>query len=347
MSEPLLPVGKLPPELLVRLLANAPTDDPRLVVGPGPGIDCAVLDMGDEYLVFKSDPITFAADEIGWYLVQVNANDIVTTGARPRWLLVTLLLPEGATTASTAQTIMAQVCDACRELDIVVLGGHTEITHGLARPLAVGTMIGSVAPDRLVTPRGARPGDAVLLTKGVPIEGTAVLAREFPDILARILSRDALEEAQGYLYEPGISVVRDAEVALASGTVTAMHDPTEGGLAAALWELAEVCGHTLLVDKESILVPDLAVTVCAAFDLDPLATLASGALLLTTPADDVAGICDGLEDQGITCAQIGTVASGPIAVYAAANGERRLMRRPDRDELGRAYEQPVTSATVT
>ncbi len=231
-----LPLGKLPPELLTKIIAKAPISDPRVVLGPGIGLDCAVVDMGDSFLVFKSDPITFATDEIGWYAVQINANDIATTGATPRWFLVTALLPEGETMAEGVAEISQQLFRACQDLGISLIGGHTEITYGLDRPIIVGTMIGEAAKDWLVTPRGCQPGDRILLTKGVPIEGTVILAREFPDRLEGILTEAEIQEASDYLYDPGISVLKDAKIALQTGEVTAMHDPTEAGLAGAIWD---------------------------------------------------------------------------------------------------------------
>jgi hypothetical protein len=178
-----LPVGKLPPALLESLLRLAPTTHPDLLVGPGIGLDCAVIDQGDRLLVCKSDPVTFVTEDPGRYLVRVNANDVATTGAVPRWLMVTLLLPEGRADYAMAERIMGQIGEACRGLGITLVGGHTEVTHGLAHPVAVGALLGEVDRDRLVTPRGARVGDRVLLTKGVPIEGTAILAGEFGDRL--------------------------------------------------------------------------------------------------------------------------------------------------------------------
>ena len=333
----ILPVGKLPVELLARFLDQVPIQDPRVVVGPGIGLDCAVVDMGDTFLVIKSDPITFAGDQIGWYLVQVNANDIATTGARPRWLLVTLLLPEGQTTAELVEQISRQINSACQEIGVWVIGGHTEITHGLARPIVVGTMIGEVAPDSLVTPRGASPGDRLLLTKGVPIEATAILAREFPDRLAPALSPAELEEAGNFLYNPGISVLRDARVAMQAGRVTAMHDPTEGGLAAALWELAQACGHSLVVDPAAVPVPPLSARICQALDLDPLAAIASGALLLAAPAEDAPKIRRTLEAEGIVCAEIGAVEAGPATVRQITASGRQPWPHPARDEIARVY----------
>ena len=335
MSEP-LPVGKLPADLLRPLLAKAPQDDARILLGPRVGVDCAVLDFGDRLLVLKSDPITFATTDIGWSLVQVNSNDIATTGATPRWLLVTALLPEGSTTAELVEQIAGQVYDACAASGISVIGGHTEITYGLERPILAGTLIGEVEREGLVTPEGMRPGDRLLLSKGVPIEATAILANEFAGRLADVLNEEELARAQNFLHDPGISVLREAQIALAAGQVTAMHDPTEGGLQTALWELAEAGQKRLLIDLDAVPVPPLSARICAAFDLDPLATIASGALLLTAPEEDAPRILAALAEAGIACSAIGRVENGPAAALDA--GTRRPLPRPDQDEIGHVYE---------
>ena len=333
-----LPLGKLPPDLLAQLLAQAPISDPRVLLKPGIGLDCAVIELGDTLLVFKSDPITFATDEIGWYLVEVNSNDIATMGATPRWLMVTMLLPEGKTTADLVNQINQQLVTACRGKDISLIGGHTEITYGLERPILIGTLIGEVTRERLVTPQGMNVGDRILLTKGIPIEGTAILAREFPERLHDVLSETELQQAQNFLTEPGISVLRDAQIAVAAGQVTAMHDPTEGGLAGALWELAEASGRSLNIDPAAIPIPDLALRVCTAFGLDPLATIASGALLLTVTAVTAPQVQLALAAAGIVCVQIGEVVAGETAVWQTTTSSRVLLPRPKRDEIGRVYE---------
>ncbi|HJW91574.1 MAG TPA: AIR synthase family protein [Anaerolineales bacterium] len=333
-----MPVGKLPAELLAALLALAPVSDPRLVLGPGIGVDCAVIDYGSRMLVFKSDPITFASDEIGWYAVQVNANDIVTTGAEPRWFLMTLLLPQGKSTAEQVEVISKQVFAACREMGVDVIGGHSEITYGLDRPILVGTLIGEVERDRLVTPRGIKPGDRVLLTKGVPIEATAILARERPERLRGALSEAELVEAQAFLRQPGISVRREARAAMQAGRVTGMHDPTEGGLLTALWEMAEASQSTLIFDPQAVPVPPLSSRICQVFGIDPLAAIASGALLLTAPPDDANAIQATLEAQGMRCTQIGEVQAGAPAVWQQTGAGKQPARRPERDEIARVFE---------
>lgn len=337
MNKP-FPLGKLPPEFLSQILKQAPCDDPRVILGPGIGLDCSVVEVGETCLVFKSDPITFASDEIGWYAVQVNANDIVTTGATPRWFLVTSLFPAERTTSVDVARIAGQLFEACRALGISVIGGHTEITYGIDRPIIAGTMIGEVPRDALITPQGAVPGDHVLLTKGVPVEGTAILAREFPDKLADFCAPDEIQAASAYLYDPGISVVKDARIAVQAGKITAMHDPTESGVAGALWELAEACGHTLVIDPQAIPISLISMKICAAFEINPLATIASGALLLTCPPGDALLVCKALQAEGIHCVEIGNIEAGPPQVWQEISETRTLLPYPQRDEIARVFE---------
>jgi hydrogenase maturation factor len=189
-----------------------------------------------------------------------------------------------------------------------------------------------------VTPRGIRPGDRVLLTKGVPVEATAILAREFPERLHRSLSQAELEAAQAFLRRPGISVQREARAAVQAGQVTGMHDPTEGGLLTALWELAEASGCSLVFDPRAVPVPAISRRVCLAFEIDPLAAIASGALLITAPADAVETIQGAVEAQGIRCTQIGEVHAGAPQVWQETQSGRQLVRRPERDEIARVFE---------
>jgi hydrogenase maturation factor len=334
-----LPLGKLPLPLLRNLINRNPLQDPDVLLGPGIGMDCAVIDVGGRLLVLKSDPITFATDHIGWYVVQVNANDLATTGAIPRWFLATILLPENLTTEALVLEIDAEIHQACRKIGVEVIGGHTEITYNLDRPIVTGTLIGEIAPGRLITPQGASPGDRLLLTKSVPIEATAILAREFPDRLERVLPISQLQQASQYLHDPGISVLRDAQIATGAGNVTAMHDPTEGGLAAALWELAEASGHSISFDPVRVPITPLSRNICQIFDLDPLAAIASGALLLTVSLEDAEAISTALKSADIQCTEIGAVEVGPPDVWVQTAGGRTLLIRPERDALAALFEK--------
>lgn len=333
-----LPLGKIHPDLLMRIISNAPSSDPRLILGPGIGMDCAVLQLEDTCLVFKSDPITFTTNEIGWYAVQINANDIATTGAIPRWFLVTTLFPEEHTTEQTVEEISNQVFNACRTLGISVIGGHTEVTYGIDRPIIAGTMIGEVPRDKLITPKGASPGDRVLLTKGIPIEGTAIIAREFSGELQKYCTDAEIQTASNYLHMPGISVLQDAKLAAQAGRVSAMHDPTEGGLSGALWELAEACQHTLVIDPQAVIISPLSGKICRAVGVDPMGTIASGALLLTCPPVDSEKICQALGDENILCTEIGSVVDGPPQALAFTSFGTVTLPRPERDEIARLFE---------
>lgn len=329
-----LPVGKLSPAFLKRLLAQVPTADEQVLVGPGVGLDCAVIDLGQTCLVLKSDPITFASEAIAWYAVQVNANDIAVFGAEPRWLLATLLLPEGAARESEVEKIMEDLLQACQPLGISLVGGHTEVTYGLPRPILVCTLVGEVLRQDLVTPRGAQAGDSLLLTKGVPIEATAILAREFPEDLSGVLEPADLAAARNFLHNPGISVVREARLARSAGDVHAMHDPTEGGLLGALWELAQASGKRLQVDLEAVPVPPLSRRICSHLGIDPFSAIASGALLLSVSAVSAETITTSLSKAGIQCSVIGNVLEGAPAV-TGMNGNP--LPQPERDELARWF----------
>ena len=299
------PVGKLDPALLSDLLARNPIGDSRVLVGPGVGEDAAVIDFGDTCLVAKTDPITFATDEIGWYAVHVNANDIATMGARPRWFLASLLLPEGHTDRALTERIYADLLDACRALGVSLVGGHTEITYGLPRPVVVGQMLGEVPRDRLVHGQSLCPGDKLLLTKGIAVEGTAIMARERHAHLKGRVDATLLARAANYLHDPGISVVAEALAAADGEGVKAMHDPTEGGLATGVWELAERGSVGVRVVLGSIPVFEETRVLCQEFGLDPMGLIASGALLIVTTPEAAEDVAQRVRATGQVCSEIG------------------------------------------
>ncbi len=335
---PSLPIGKLPTELLSALLSQLSHSDPRVVVGPGIGQDAAVIDMGDHYLVAKTDPITFATDDIGWYSVNVNANDIACMGAQPKWFMVSALLPSGRADAAMAERIFVQITEACAALGIALVGGHTEITFDLNRPILVGAMLGEVAKDKLVTSRGARVGDVVLLTKAVPLEGTALIAREKGDDLKkRGFSDDFLARAKNLLRVPGISVVREALIAAEAGAATAMHDPTEGGLATGLYELAQASHVGLAVDGDAIPCSQEGIELCGAYGLDPLGVVASGSLLLTTPAEKAKALKRRFRNAAVECTAIGRVVPAKEGLTITRGGVVDRLPRFPVDEIARLF----------
>lgn len=335
MSDTPLPVGKLDARQLRRLLGAIECHDPSVVLGPGIGRDVAVIDNGAEgYLLAKTDPVTFATDAIGYYVVNVNANDIATSGGSPRWFLATALLPENTATEAMVAEIFDQITTACGDLGVTLIGGHTEITYGLHRPIVVGQMLGEVSRDGLITPEGLRVGDAIIVTKAVPLEGTALIAREKTGELASAgLAGDSLQRCARMLFDPGISVVADARIAVAAGEVHAMHDPTEGGLSTGLWELAEAAGVGLHIDADAIPVLDEGRAICEHYGIDPLGLIASGSLLIGCAPADAEGITGALSEQGIRAAVIGHATPADAGVQLLRDGVPGPMPRYDQDEL--------------
>jgi len=338
---PGLPAGKLPVELLRELLArygSGAAGDPRVVLGPGIGEDAAVIDFGDRALVAKTDPITYATDEIGWYAVHVGANDVACCGATPRWFLACVLLPEAEATADLAEAIFAQIDGACRNLGVSLCGGHTEIVPGLPRPTVVGHTLGEVARGAHVTTAGARPGDRLILTKGIAIEGTAILAREKADVLRAVLPDAELDRCTAMLHEPGISVVRDAQLAIEAGGVRALHDPTEGGLVTGLWELAEAARVGLTVDEDRLPVLPQCRAVCEQLRLDPLGLIASGCLLIAAEPDRADAIVERLQSEGIAATIIGeAVPPERGCSLRTPDGSLRPLPTFARDEIARLF----------
>jgi len=331
------PTGKLPLEDLSRLLARYTREDPSLIVTPGIGRDATVISFGDRYLVAKTDPITFATDQIGWYGVNINANDIAAMGGTPRWFLATLLLPEGQTGPKEVEEIFAQISGACGELGIILCGGHTEITYGLGRPILVGQMLGEVEKDKLVSPDKIRVGDEIILTKGIAIEGTALIAREWKSLRDRFGDGE-IRQCRNLLRSPGISVVREARIASEVAAVHAMHDPTEGGLATGLRELADAAGVGMRVEMDQIPVLPETALLCEKLKLHPLGLLASGAMLIVVAPTDSEKVIWALEKAGISASVVAKVWEREKGVKLADRGKVFDLPSFARDEVARLFE---------
>jgi len=330
-------IGKFPPQLLERMLQKTGISDPRLLLGPGLGEDAAVIDLGETLLVAKSDPITFATDRIGWYAVQVNANDVACTGGTPRWFLATLLVPESFT-EDQAEDLYTQVLDACTAINVTLIGGHSEITYGIDRPIVSGTMLGEVTKEGLIRTGGAQEGDSIVVTKGIAIEGTALLALERPDDLRKAsVPESTITQSTQLLDNPGISVILDAQTACTSAQVHSMHDVTEGGLVTGLREVAAASGLGVAIEEGSVPVLPTTAEVCEALGLNPLGLLASGALIITLPPEDVPSLLSSLEKKGVDAWEIGVMMAAEEGfVSIGREGEVELATFA-RDELARYF----------
>ena len=318
----ILPVGKLPGELLGRFIDAYGSSDPTVLVGPGIGGDAAAINLGETTLVVKSDPITFANASPAQYLVDVNANDLACLGATPRWMMVTALLPVG-TRENGVEAHFRELRDVCVERGVSLVGGHTEVTSAVSRPILVGVLLGEARQGALLRPGGARPGDVLLVTKALALEGTALMARELGDRLVDAVGPDVVARAATLLADPGISVVPEAMAVLDAGGVTALHDPTEGGLATGVRELALAAGCGAAVDRDAVPVLPETAAIAAALQLDPLGMLASGSLLIAAEAatvDDLVAACGAI---GVQATRIGEVTdrNGRFTLRAGSNEE--------------------------
>lgn len=332
-----LPAGKLNAPLLAAALRGG-AEAPEVLQGPGVGRDVAVVDAGGpRLLLLKSDPVTFATDAIADYAVTVNVNDVATAGGTPRWLLATVLLPEEGARAGEVSALFESLRAACRRFGVALVGGHTEVTDAVRRPIVSGALVGEVERERLVRSDGTRPGDAILCTKGVPLEGGSLLAREQGERLrAAGVPAATLATCAAYLDEPGIGVLEDARAASSAARVHAMHDPTEGGLATALWEMAEAAGVGLRVDAGALPVLEPARTLCAALGLDPLGVIASGALLVAVAPEEADAVIRACDERGIPCVRIATAERAEDgAAWVRVDGAGEALPRFDQDELAR------------
>lgn len=328
-------IGKLPPDILTRLLSHTRTD-PSVIIGPAYGEDAAAVRFGGKLLVAAADPVTFATDRVGYYAVSVNANDIAVLGAIPRYFLATIFLPEGSA-ESEAESVFNEIEDACRAIDVTLIGGHTEITPTVSRIVVSGCMLGEADENRLVRTSGARVGDALVLAGGIAIEGASILAREAKnDLLTRGVDEAVIERARGYLDDPGICVLRYAQIAMEIGGVTAMHDPTEGGLATALREVAAASGKGLRIDRASIPVLPECHDFCRALGIDPLGLIASGSLLIAVDPASVEAVLNGFEQADIRARRIGSVTAPDDGVRFDDGADLPSF---ERDEIARYFDK--------
>ncbi|MCZ6677262.1 MAG: AIR synthase family protein [Candidatus Poribacteria bacterium] len=334
----ILPLGKLKIDLLQQILPQS-HQDTRVIVGPQIGEDAAVIDFGETCLVAKTDPITFTTDEIGWYLVCVNSNDIATMGAIPKWLLTTILLPENRTTEVLVRRIIEQIKAACEHFNITLCGGHTEITHGLDRPIVIGQMLGEVKKNRLITSSGAQAGDDLILTKGLGIEATSIIARERESDLLGKFSSTFLNQAKDYLTSPGISVLKEAMIATEIGGVHAMHDPTEGGVATAIHELAHAANLGVVVWQETLRMSNETKQLCHEFQLNPLGVISSGALLIVAEPAKSREIVSAITEHRIPCEIIGRLLPPDSGLWIEQDGQRLPLPIFETDEITKIFSE--------
>ncbi|MDK2983418.1 MAG: hydrogenase expression/formation protein HypE [Thermococcaceae archaeon] len=326
--------GKVPPEVLEKIVFNLlGVEDERVIIKSGVGIDAAAIDFGESVLVASSDPITGAEKHIGFYAINVNANDVATFGAKPRWFLATILLPENAD-ENLLKEIMEDMHRSAEKLGISIVGGHTEVTIGLNRPIVIGTMLGEVKREKLVRSNGAKAGDAIILTKGAGIEGTSIIASEREEELRNVFGDELVERAKRFLEK--ISVVKEALIAAEIG-VHAMHDPTEGGIANGFHEMADAAELGFRVYHDRIPIAEETKKLCEYFNLDPLALISSGSLLIAAPREKANAIVEAIKKEGIPAEVVGEFLENSNVKVIVKNGKETPLKRPETDEIWKIF----------
>lgn len=327
-----LQCGKLPPRMMAKLLSGLGAPDASVKVGPALGEDTCAIALGGEYMIVTTDPITLTGDGTSDLLLQVNANDLATRGVRPRYLQAVALLPPG-TTSSEVRRLFAELDASARRMRVAITGGHTEVTDAVTRPVLIATMIGFSQNRRLLSSGGARAGDALVMTGAAGIEGTMILARSRGGEIAAALGEHARCEALELGIKPGTSVLNAGLIAGATGA-HAMHDPTEGGIGAAVHEMAYAAGLRTAVHLERIPVYVVTANICRLFGIDPLGLISSGALLIAIAPARVNRLVAAMRAAKIKAVAIGSFEPGR-GVRALRGGKPAKLAWFERDELVR------------
>lgn len=321
-------IGKIDQETFHRyLLGRLGKKDATVIVPPLAGVDAGVVDAGGgRVLVIAEDPIFtvpgLPLKMFGRFTVHIGASDVAVMGVKPRYMTYSLLMPPESGVREL-KAIVDSIHETAVSLDIAVVGGHTGFYPGLSAPLIGGiTVFAFAKKGAYVTPAGARPGDAVILTKGPAIETAGLLSALREKELRGKYPPALVRKAKALCYE--ISVVKDALTAMKAGGVTAMHDATEGGVIGGLFEIASASGVGLEADERLMVYPDEVRMVCEAFGIDPVCAIAEGSLLLTAGSAAAPKILRRLKAVGIEASVIGGI---------TANRRRRLLRRRDGSDM--------------
>lgn len=327
-----LPHGKIPIDVLKDVVfKNLGVKREEVILGPSAGIDGAVIEVGNRSLIVSMDPITGALERIGGLAVNVNANDIATFGVEPAFLFSCILLPEGAD-RKIVETICVQMNETAKELNMAIVGGHCEVTPGLANPIVVGCTMGITKKENYVTAGGAKSGDTLILTKSAGIEGTAILASDREKQLRKVMSLEMLLKAKEFFKQ--ISIVKEAITAFKTGGVDAMHDPTEGGITGGVYEMAEASKLGVRIIEEKIPVQPETARICEFFKIDPLQLISSGALLIAAKPETANKIVEKLKQKNIQASVIGKFLKDPSdRTLMKRNGTVQALPKPTSDHL--------------
>lgn len=323
-------IGKISNEFLKNQIISKLTIKRKdVLLGPGIGRDCSIVDFGDELCIISSDPITGASSQMGYIGVHICCNDIVTTGAEVVGVTLTILAPPDVQAADIERVVM-DAERAALELGIDILGGHTEVTDAVSRMVLCLTAIGKVKKEKVVSFASAQPGDDIVVTKKAGMEGTAILAHDREELLLRHFSQELIEKAKGFI--KSISVIKEGRLASSFG-VHGMHDATEGGVLGAIWEISEAMGKGVEIDISKIPIAAETAAICRFFGIDPLRLISSGCMVIIAPEGEK--LVDLLNQNGVEAAVVGKVIDGTDK-WLLTEGGRIPLEAPDADHLYKA-----------
>ena len=300
-----------------------------VVLRPGIGIDCGGVQIGDDVCMLSSDPITAASKDAGKLAVHVSCNDVAATGAEPIALLVTMLIPPKAELESVRE-LFEQMQMTAKELNVEIIGGHTEVTDAVNKIVICTTVMGKVKIDKYVSGNGAQIGDNIIMTKFAAMEGTSIIAGDFPNLVVDILNDSEIKKCLALTDR--ISVVNEGRIAGDIG-VTSMHDVTEGGILQAVWEVCNASGCGAIINSDKIPVLDETKKLCKALNLDPFRLISSGCMLITAEDGDKCVV--EMHRMGIPATIIGKVKEGNILMVS--NGVASELKPQERDEIYKLF----------
>jgi hydrogenase expression/formation protein HypE len=329
--------GKVPPDILQRIVfTKLGSADPDVLLGPRLGEDASVISMGDKVILAATDPVTGSIADVGWLAVHVNANDIAAFGVRPRWFLASIMLPESSTTRQL-ERIMKQIDEAAQILGIAVAGGHSEITVGIGRPIVVGFMIGLTDRGKYVTSSGAKPGNSIIVTKSIALEGSAILATEGKEYLTQKVGAKLVARAKSL--RENISVVSEGLAAYETGYVTAMHDPTEGGLSGGLHEISDASDVGFEIYQDAIPIDESSRIICEVLDINPMELISSGSMIVCCSSTHATDVVNMIQSRGIPACIIGKVMKDSDHRILVTDSECIALPQPKTDSLWAALKR--------
>lgn len=326
-------IGKLDSKLLEDIVfKNIKYKREEILVRAGIGEDCATIDFGDYDCVVSTDPITASVKDVGRLAIHISCNDIAANGIEPLGILLTLMLPKDIR-IEDIEDIMKSAGEAAAMAKVEIIGGHTEITSAVNQPIIVSTAIGRALKGRNQVTDNMKPGDIILVTKEVGLEGTGIIASDCPEKISEFLSNEEIETAKKMLEK--VSVVRDGIIAGEIGT-HGMHDITEGGILGALWEMCEIKKVGCEVFEEKIPVNPVTLKLCKTLNIDWLKLISSGAMLIIAPKEKEKMLIEAFDAADTAISKIGEIKEGSAGkTIVTKNGAVKNIEAPGRDEIYR------------